>query len=174
MDDMTLLGIKAGISAMLAAFTAVWGWFGWMAVAWVLLMLADWLIGSAAAAKEGRWSSAKMREGAWHKGGMILVVCIALVADWLIGTVISHVPGITLPFTYSVLFAPLVIVWYIIGELGSLAEHAVTFGAPVPGWLTKLLEISHNAVESAGDKITGETEPSGSAETGSGNTTTKD
>ena len=49
--------------------------------AWVLLMLADWLIGSAAAAKEGRWSSAKMREGAWHKGGMILVVCIALVAD---------------------------------------------------------------------------------------------
>ena len=174
MDDMTLLGIKAGISAMLAAFTAVWGWFGWMVAAWVLLMLADWLIGSAAAAKEGRWSSAKMREGAWHKGGMILVVCIALVADWLIGTVISHVPGITLPFTYSVLFGPLVIVWYIIGELGSLAEHAVTFGAPVPGWLTKLLEISHNAVESAGDKIAGETEPSESAETGSGNTTTKD
>jgi len=173
MDDMTLLGIKAGISAMLAAFTAVWGWFGWMVVAWVLLMLADWLIGSAAAAKEGRWSSAKMREGAWHKGGMILVVCIALVADWLIGTVIAHVPGVTLPFTYSVLFAPLVIVWYIIGELGSLAEHAVTFGAPVPGWLTKLLEISHNAVESAGDKIAGENETSEPAENGSGDTSTK-
>lgn len=73
MDDMTLLGIKAAVAAGVAALTAVWGWFGWLVVAWVLLMLADWLIGSAAAAKDGRWSSAKMREGAWHKGGMILV-----------------------------------------------------------------------------------------------------
>lgn len=170
MDDMTLLGIKAGISAVAAALTAVWGWFGWLVIAWVLLMLSDWLIGSAAAAKEGRWASSKMREGAWHKGGMILVVCIALVADWLIGIIIAHVPGITLPFTYSVLLAPLVIVWYIIGELGSLAEHAVTFGAPVPGWLTRILEISKNAVDTAGDKLTGGEEQAVSAGDGSGDT----
>nr|WP_326216473.1 phage holin family protein [uncultured Oscillibacter sp.]DAZ27223.1 MAG TPA: holin [Caudoviricetes sp.] len=170
MDDMTLLGIKAGISAVLAALTAVWGWFGWLVVAWVLLMLSDWLIGSAAAAKEGRWASSKMREGAWHKGGMILVVAIALVADWLIGTIIANIPGITLPFTYSVLLGPLVIVWYVIGELGSLAEHAVTFGAPVPGWLTRILEISKNAVDTAGDKLTGGEEQAVSAGDGSGDT----
>ena len=170
MDDMTLLGIKAGISAVAAALTAVWGWFGWLVVAWVLLMLSDWLIGSAAAAKEGRWSSSRMREGAWHKGGMILVVAIALVADWLIGTIIGHVPGITLPFTYSVLLGPLVIVWYVIGELGSLAEHAVTFGAPVPGWLTRILEISKNAVDTAGAKLTGGEEQAVSAGDGSGDT----
>ena len=169
MDNTTLLGIKAGISAVLAALTAVWGWFGWLVVAWVGLMLSDWLIGSAAAAKEGRWASSKMREGAWHKGGMILVVCIALVADWLIGTVIANIPGIALPFTYSVLLGPRVIVWYIIGELGSLAEHAVTFGAPVPGWLTKILEISKSAVDTAGEKLTGD-ETSGSAGDGSGDT----
>lgn len=170
MDDMTLLGIKAGISAVAAALTAVWGWFGWLVVAWVLLMLSDWLIGSAAAAKEGRWASSKMREGAWHKGGMILVVAIALVADWLIGTIIANIPGITLPFTYSVLLGPLVIVWYVIGELGSLAEHAVTFGAPVPGWLTRILEISKNAVDTAGDKLTGGEEQAVSAGDGSGDT----
>lgn len=170
MDNTTLLGIKAGISAVAAALTAVWGWFGWLVIAWVLLMLSDWLIGSAAAAKEGCWSSAKMREGAWHKGGMILVVAIALVADWLIGIIITHVPGITLPFTYSVLLAPLVIVWYIIGELGSLAEHAVTFGAPVPVWLTRILEISKNAVDTAGDKLTGGEEQAVSAGDGSGDT----
>lgn len=158
MDDMTLLGIKAGVAAVGAALTAVWGWFGWLVVAWVLLMLSDWLIGSAAAAKDGRWSSAKMREGAWHKGGMILVVIIALVADWLIATIIAHVPGISLPFTYSVLLGPLVIVWYIIGELGSLLEHAVNLGAPVPGWLTKILEISQAAIDTAGDKLVGENE----------------
>ena len=158
MDDMTLLGIKAGISAVAAALTAVWGWFGWLVVAWVLLMLSDWLIGSAAAAKEGRWSSSRMREGAWHKGGMILVVAIALVADWLIGTIIGHVPGITLPFTYSVLLGPLVIVWYIIGELGSLAEHGVSLGAKVPAWLVKLLAAGKKAVDDAGGKMAGETQ----------------
>lgn len=170
MDNTTLLGIKAGIAAVAGTLTAVWGWFGWLVVAWVGLMLSDWLIGSAAAAKEGRWASSKMREGAWHKGGMILVVCIALVADWLIGTIIANIPGITLPFTYSVLLAPLVIVWYIIGELGSLAEHAVTFGAPVPSWLVNILDISKNAVDAAGEKLTGGEETSGSAGDGSGDT----
>ena len=41
---------KAALAAVLAAATALWGWFGWLVIAWVLLMLADWLIGSAAAA----------------------------------------------------------------------------------------------------------------------------
>lgn len=156
MNETTVTTVKAAIAAAVATMTALWGWFGWLVIAWVLLMLADWLIGSAAAAKEGRWSSAKMREGAWHKGGMILVVCIALVADWLIGSILGHIPAISLPFTYSVLLAPLVIVWYIIGELGSLAEHAVTFGAPVPSWLKNILEISKNAVDAAGESIAGE------------------
>ena len=132
MNETTVTTVKAAIAAAVATMTALWGWFGWLVIAWVLLMLADWLIGSAAAAKEGRWSSAKMREGAWHKGGMILVVCIALVADWLIGSILGHIPAVSLPFDYSVLLAPLVIVWYIIGELGSLAEHAVTFGRRCP------------------------------------------
>ena len=156
MNETTVTTVKAAIAAAVATMTALWGWFGWLVIAWVLLMLADWLIGSAAAAKEGRWSSAKMREGAWHKGGMILVVCIALVADWLIGSILGHIPAVSLPFTYSVLLGPLVIVWYIIGELGSLAEHAVTFGAPVPSWLRNIVEIGKNAVDAAGESIAGE------------------
>ena len=58
------------------------------------------------------------------------------------------------PFTYSVLIGPLVIVWYIIGELGSLAEHAVAMGANVPSWLMEMLEAGKNAVDAAGDQIT--------------------
>ena len=159
MDDMTLLGVKAGVTAAAAALTAVWGWFGWLVAAWVALMLTDWLVGSAAAAKDGRWSSAKMREGAWHKGGMILVVAIALVADWLVATALAHIPGVALPFDYSVLLGPLVMVWYVIGELGSLLEHAVNLGAPVPGWLTRLLAVSQAAIDAAGDKLVGEDPP---------------
>ena len=156
MNETTVTTVKAAIAAAVATMTALWGWFGWLVIAWVLLMLADWLIGSAAAAKEGRWSSAKMREGAWHNGGMVLVVCVALMADWLIGMILDNLPGIALPFSYSVLMGPLVIVWYIIGELGSLAEHAVTFGAPVPSWLRNILEIGKNAVDAAGESIAGE------------------
>ena len=149
-----ILHLKAAAAGVIAIFTALWGWFGWVVLAWVALMLADWLVGSAVAAKEGCWSSAKMREGAWHKGGMLLVVCVALTADWLVGSILGNLPGVTLPFTYSVLIGPLVIVWYIIGELGSLAEHAVAMGANVPSWLMEMLEAGKNAVDAAGDQIT--------------------
>lgn len=153
MQNNGLQGIKAGISGVVAVLTSLWGWFGWLVVVWTCMMLADWLVGSAAAMKAGRWSSAKLREGAWHKVGMVIIVCVAAVADWLIGTLIAHIPGVVLPFEYTVLLAPLVIVWYIIGELGSLAEHAVNMGAPVPSWLPRILAISQDAVDAAGDAI---------------------
>lgn len=146
--------IKVAITGVLATLTALWGWFGWLVVAWVSLMLADWLVGSAAAMKAGKWSSAKLREGAWHKGGMVVIVCVALMADWLIGSLLGHLPGIILPFEYTVLIGPMVIVWYVLGELGSLAEHAVNMGAPIPGWLHRILEISKDAVDAAGEAIT--------------------
>ena len=148
--------LKKTITAVLACLTALWGWFGWLVVVWVCMMLADWLVGSAAAMKAGKWSSAKLREGAWHKGGMVIMVCVALVADWLIGSLIGHLPLVELPFgwEYTVLIGPMVIVWYIIGELGSLAEHAVSMGAPHPKWLPEILEISQKAVDAAGEAIT--------------------
>ena len=145
--------IKKTVAGTVALLTALWGWFGWLVVLWVCLMLADWLVGSAAAMKAGKWSSARLREGAWHKGGMVIIVCVALAADWLIGSVLGHLPGLVLPFEYTVLIGPMVIVWYIIGELGSLAEHAVSMGARVPGWLPRILDISREAVDAAGDAI---------------------
>ncbi len=151
-----LLRGKAAIAVILGALTAFWGWFGWLVAAWAALMLADWLIGSAAAAKEGRWSSARLREGAWHKGGEVIIVSVALVADWLIGTMLANLPAVELPFTYGVLLGPLVIVWYIIGELGSLAEHAITMGAPAPSWLPKILEVGREAVDKVGEELSGE------------------
>lgn len=144
---------KAAMTAFLGTLTALWGWFGWLVVVWAALMLADWLIGSAVAVKDGKWSSARMRAGAWHKGGEIIIVCVALIADWLIGTLLGNLPGVELPFAYSVLLGPLVIVWYVTGELGSLAEHAVAMGAPVPGWLPKVLEAGKEAVDRVGEEF---------------------
>nr|DAE43839.1 MAG TPA: holin [Caudoviricetes sp.]DAJ44324.1 MAG TPA: holin [Caudoviricetes sp.] len=155
MEDNTLMAIKAWVVAMVALLTSFWGWFGWLLIVWVALMLADWLVGSAAAAKRGEWSSAKLREGAWHKGGIVVIVSVAMVADWLIGAMLSNLPDVKLPFEYSVLISPLVVVWYIIGELGSLAEHGVSMGAKVPVWLVRLLAVGQSAVDAAGEKLTG-------------------
>ena len=134
------------------------GWRGIMAVVWVAAMALDYLSGTAAACKNGNWSSSTARDGLWHKGGMIVIVCIALVADWLIGMMLEHLPGVKLPFEYTTLLGPLVVVWYIIGELGSLAEHGVNMGAKVPPWLVKLLAAGKNAVDAAGDKLLGSDE----------------
>ena len=86
--------LKLCLAGVLGTMTALWGWFGWLVLVWAALMLADWLIGSAVAAKDGKWSSGKMRAGAWHKGGMIVIVCVALTADWLIAVSYTH---LTLP-----------------------------------------------------------------------------
>lgn len=146
---------KAAAAAAIAAGTALWGWFGWLVILWALCMVLDYVSGSAAALKAGRWSSTKAREGLWHKAGMILAAMVASLGDVLIGLLLAHMPGIALPFQYSVLLAPVVVAWYILTELGSVAENAVALGASVPSWLSKLLKSSAEAVDRAGNDIVG-------------------
>ena len=146
---------KVAFAAVIGALTGLWGWMGWLVFGWVLCMLADYITGSAAAAKQGEWSSAKAREGIWHKAGMIVVVIVAAGADLLISLVITNIPAVQLPFEFGGLVCPVVLVWYVVTELGSITENAVVMGAPVPGWLTKLLQVSKDAIEQAGDQFTG-------------------
>ena len=73
----TINRIKAAVAGLAGLLTGLWGWLGWLAVGWILAMALDYLTGSMAAAKEGQWSSARAREGIWHKCGMIVVVLVA-------------------------------------------------------------------------------------------------
>ena len=50
----------------------------------------------------------------------------------------------------------MVLVWYIVTELGSMAENAAVMGAPVPKWLVKLLAVSKGAVDTAGEQLSGD------------------
>lgn len=152
-------GIKATVAAVAGALTGLWGWLGWLVIGWLGCMVLDYISGSMAAAKHGDWSSAKAREGIWHKAGMIVVVVVAAGADLLICVVLEHIPAIELPFDFGGLICPIVLVWYIITELGSMAENAADMGAPVPAWLLKLLAVGKDAVDQAGDAIPGEDEP---------------
>ena len=144
-----LMTIKTAIVAGCTALGAFLGWKGVMLIAWVAVMALDYLTGTLAACKAGVWSSETAREGLWHKGGMIAVVIVAALADWIMVIVAAYIPiGIQWPG----IIMPLVLAWYIITELGSILENAVKMGANVPSWLVKLLKASANIVEAAGQQ----------------------
>lgn len=147
---------KAAVAAVGGLLTGLWGWLGWLVLGWIAAMTLDYISGSAAACKVGAWSSAHAREGIWHKAGMIVIVLVASGADLLIDIVLSNLTIVQLPVQYPGLICPMVLVWYIITELGSIIENAVRMGAIVPDWLKKLLEIGRDAVDKAGDKLAGE------------------
>ena len=154
----TMVTAKAAIVAFFTAVGAFLGWRGIMALVWVILMLLDYLSGTLAARKDGTWKSAVAREGLWHKGGMILVVLVALIADGIMVVALPHIPVLNIAWP-EVLF-PLVLAWYIITELGSILENAIKLGANIPDWLVKILDASLKAVNSVGDNVV-ENLPSG-------------
>lgn len=145
-EDMVT--VKTAIVAGCTALGAFLGWKGVMLLAWVLVMALDYLSGTIAACKEGQWASKVAREGLSHKGGMIFVVMVAAISDWVMVMVAQYIPiGIQWPG----IIMPLVLAWYIVTELGSILENAVKMGANVPPWLIKLLKASADIMENAGD-----------------------
>ena len=110
-------GIKGTIAAVLGCLTALWGWFGWLVVAWVVCMLLDYGTGTAAA------------------------------------LILANIPALELPFRYEVFVSVLVLVWYIMTELGSIVENIGALGAPVPVWLRKAIAALESTVDGAGDKL---------------------
>ena len=148
MDNSNIfLALKAAIVGVFGAFGAAFGWLGWLVLAWVVCMAVDYVSGSSAAMKAGQWSSAKARSGIWHKAGMIVVVLVAALADAVLGTVAAKVPGLSIE--YTVLLLPMVLVWYILTELGSILENAAAMGAPVPEFLIRILASAKDKVEVA-------------------------
>lgn len=145
---------KVTVTAMAAGVSAALGWFGWLVVAFVVCLAVDWGTGSMAACKKGEWESKIAREGIWHKTGSIIAVLVTLILDAVIGNVINNIPSVTLPFSYTVLLSPIVIVWYILTELGSIIENAGKMGAPIPGFLQKAIALFKGTVDAAGDKLT--------------------
>lgn len=144
-NNSVFLAVKAAIVGIFGAFGAAFGWLGWLVLAWVLCMVVDYISGSSAAMKAGQWSSAKARGGIWHKAGMIVVVIVAAVADNVLALVVASIPGISIE--YTVLLLPMVLVWYILTELGSILENAAAMGAPVPQFLIRVLAAAKDTVE---------------------------
>lgn len=141
---------KALVSTVLAVLTALWGWFGWLVLAWVAAMFLDILTGMAAAAESGEWSPKVAREGLGHKAGSISAVLTAGLMDLVVDLLLEHVSA-AIPINYSVLLCPLAIMWYLLTEAGSIVENAGKLGAKIPPWLRKAIAALESTVDSVAD-----------------------
>lgn len=157
------LELKLAITATLGVAGTFLGWKALLLLIWVCSMVLDYITGSAAAHKNGEWDSGKAREGLFHKGGMIAVVLLAMLFDACLALVAINLP--VLHMTWPGVIFPVVLMWYIITEAGSILENAIKMGAPAPEWLAKGLKITLKAVDKAGDeavsKLDTETENEG-------------
>ena len=131
--EETLRNIKVTVTGFAGAITAVFGWMGWLVLLWAGCMFADCLTGTLAAARAGRWSSQKARDGLWHKAGMLFVVFAALALDLLIGIILTHLPAVTLPFAYRFLLTPPGAVLVCGHRTGQHGGKRPGHGGPLPG-----------------------------------------
>lgn len=141
--------IKAAVSAFFAVAGTFLGWKGVLLVIWAVAMVLDYISGTLAARQANEWDSSRARAGLWHKGGMILVVLVAMLFDGCLAMVAINIPGLNM--TWPGVIFPVALAWYIITELGSVVENAVKMGAAVPGWMTKGLKITADKLSKAGD-----------------------
>ena len=148
-------GLKMAVAACVGLLTGLWGWLGWLVLGWILCMALDWVTGYLAAMHNGEGVFPKGAGRRWHKGGMLVVVLVAAGTDMLLSIVLSNLPLLELPVEYPGLICPMVLVWYIVGEMVSITENAVHMGANVPPWLVRLLAISKGMVDQAGEALGG-------------------
>ena len=133
-------------------FAAFHGWLGWLVLLYGVVLVADWATGTVLALKEKKWNSSRARQGLWNKCGSIITFGVSVLTDILLGLVINNVPGIKLPFEYGSLLCPIVLVGYIVSELGSILENAARMGAPVPAFLKAVLKKVNQACETEDGK----------------------
>lgn len=122
----------------------------WLAIAVFVGIVLDYVTGTIAAHKLKEWSSAKAREGIWHKIGIIIAILIAALIDVVV-IVITHNDYIHLTVPYFGLFMPMVAILYTLTEIGSVLENLKKIGVYVPNFLTKGFASIKSVVESHAD-----------------------
>lgn len=149
--DSTLTAIKVAIVAASGALVAFLGWRLILLLLLAFLMTVDYLSGTWAARRNGTWKSSMARDGLGHKGGMVLVVGVCAVTDLVMLVVGEHLPYEAFSFEWPVVLFPIMTMWYIITEIGSIIENAIKMGARVPAWLPKILDATLKTVDAVGE-----------------------
>lgn len=132
--------IKAAVTAIAAFGTALFGWVGRLIILWLLATALDYITGTCAAIYNRSWRSAEARRGLWHKLGSIFAVLVAAMCDIALNVVGDNLGVGILELDCRCIITPLVAGWYTFTELGSIVENAAAMGAPIPGFLRKVIE----------------------------------
>ena len=129
--------IKALIAAAAAFVTGFLGWVGVAVCVFLAAMALDYVTGTWAAKAAGDWSSARARQGLWHKLGEIAALCVAALTDIAVAALLSTAAAPLLPqaWRHRGYVTLIVSFWYLFTELGSILENVARLGAPVPKWM---------------------------------------
>ncbi len=150
-----LKAIKMFFVGIVGAVATAFGYMGVLALILACAMCLDWLTGSIYALKTHSWKSALAREGLKGKGGIVLGVFVAGLADGLIYTILQYFTVMQLPFglQYHAPFLTLALIWYTVTELGSIIENIASMSGNVPPFLKKLILFLKAKTESTADEI---------------------
>lgn len=142
--QLTLIAVSSALSSWA-------GWIGWLFALYAATMALDFITGTSLALKQHCWDSQKAYAGLWKKFGSMIAVGVAALVDALIALLIQTMPNGSIEFSYTAILCPVVIAWYTVTELGSIAENAGKMGAPLPSFLRNGLEVLNSTIEAAGE-----------------------
>ena len=111
----------------------------------LITMVIDYVSGLTKAWVTSQLSSRIGIIGIIKKVSYLLIVCVGMIIDWIIGSALANA-GVELPVNDIV--ALIVIVWLVINELLSIIENVAAVGVNVPKWLLKLIGRLKNTVDS--------------------------
>ena len=151
MSADTAIRIKALLAGLLGVITELIGWQGWLVAIYAVFMAIDWITGTQAAKAAGEWSSEVAKAGIRSKGNTLGVIFMAFLLDQVVYLIAQTGYGFHVPLNGTI-FAPLVLVWYIFTEAGSIVENAGRNGAPVPDWLAKGIKVLCAKVDAKGEQ----------------------
>lgn len=83
------------------------------------LMALDYISGSLGARQTGTWKSSMARAGILHKAGMIVIIIVCVIADFVLLLACENLPHDVLNIYWPMVISPLVTVWHIITEIGA-------------------------------------------------------
>ena len=146
---------KIFISTAIAAFSAYLGELLIPTAVLLAVMILDYISGMAKAYKTQELNSRIGVLGALKKLGYIGMVCVGMIADWLISSGLSQT-GIILE--HNIFIGALVIIWLIVNELISILENLSVLGVPEIPFLSALMKKLKISVSENSMKGSDETE----------------
>lgn len=135
-------------TTFIAAFTALFGWLGILAIPVLLLVgmnLTDYITGLYAAKyREQKVTSYRSIRGIYKKVFMWVLIIIGWVMDILINYTVQYMGlGIKIPFVV----ATVVTVWLICNEVISTLENLIDIGVDIPPFLMPIVKLIKGQVE---------------------------